>query len=958
MDCDSTAGSWLDIAHDVPQDTSTRFWQDEPIQPNEAIDDPICFFGKFVAAVSSDSLGDAQPQLKFSAFVRDLCLKAPTVAEYLVREILNHPNGDFPPEAQGSQELETSTTIKRPKGRKQPDRSYRPSKTSRIQPDTHRDGDEVPHDASSVSSQVGDELGTCQSDDDDDIAINQGSESLVTDQTIPKFEGEIPRITTKGIPQGGVEDDSLVHGRTLPPIANESTLLQLQATCTNDGLKRNVVHRQPSVALDEAATDIRTTNRPSSPNAMEPREPALSEIDEKGSDAQASSDTSSPQVVEPHATLLPDPIPSTPVGKLSRRSQSPISDDQTATPQTALFTPTVNGGVLSPLTEDDWTASPPDKVEMTLLEGLPSPSSTGQQQLSLCSTASIEGQQVDREQSLPTQDSPAILPPSSLDQAPTLAEMTANAVHLLYEMGRRREIPKEIHSRILTTIRPSLDGTPATPATVGPPDPALITSSSTTWSASTWINMLEAGHARSKEATILNMIEWMGASEWYDAELQQAEKAPPRTKRGTLRKRLATIVLDKYLKEACSTAATDGTGNLTSDNEDRRSSLDAAGIQTRILNARRKRLNNIFHRGRTLRKLVQMTHLGILFDPDIWSFAKASKEEVDKIAARFQADPRKMEFLSILDEQVRLLAEEGRPDLSRFLNSLESRSIAPSREISRLRAEYGFEKEPVPQSYLDTALDRVIEGVSHVLGKHPLGENDSVIVNGAVELSGGVFDRLRSREWLNCWDIAAALEMTDRPVLVHLGLSIPLHRKDANGEVTLISNPFGRWRKEIDSYMHRDMNDLKRPQVFICPLNINANHFTLLEINEQTKMIYHYNSMRTKSTLVRRVVEAEFKDLGFGYTEAPTPQQKDGWSCGLMVIRNAKQRMNGLSIGAWNSEVDPDRVIKEVIGNCQMFLGSDALQPRPLSKKRKTVEGVQSSVLGPTRFSKRLRNDA
>ena len=172
---------------------------------------------------------------------------------------------------------------------------------------------------------------------------------------------------------------------------------------------------------------------------------------------------------------------------------------------------------------------------------------------------------------------------------------------------------------------------------------------------------------------------------------------------------------------------------------------------------------------------------------------------------------------------------------------------------------------------MDTALDRVIERVSHVLGKHPLGENDSVIVNGAVELSGGVFNRLRSREWLNCWDIAAALEMTDRPVLVHLGVSIPLHRKDANGEVTPISNPFGRWRKEIDSYMRRDMNDLERPQVFICPLNINANHFTLLEINEQTKMIYHYDSMathgiihrKTKSTLVRRVVEVR----GFGQTQ-------------------------------------------------------------------------------------------
>lgn len=191
---------------------------------------------------------------------------------------------------------------------------------------------------------------------------------------------------------------------------------------------------------------------------------------------------------------------------------------------------------------------------------------------------------------------------------------------------------------------------------------------------------------------------------------------------------------------------------------------------------------------------------------------------------------------------------------------------------------------------MDTAFNRAVEGIGHILGK-PLGEDDSVIVNGAGELSSGVFDRLRAREWLNCWDIAAALEMTDRPVFVQLGLSVPLHTKGANGKATPNSNPFGRWRKKIDDYMRSDMNDLGRPQVFICPLNINADHFTLLEINEQTKMIYHYDSMasygiinhKTKSTLVRRVVEvrgfdrpvdvanlpqAEFKDLGFGYTEA------------------------------------------------------------------------------------------
>jgi hypothetical protein len=164
---------------------------------------------------------------------------------------------------------------------------------------------------------------------------------------------------------------------------------------------------------------------------------------------------------------------------------------------------------------------------------------------------------------------------------------------------------------------------------------------------------------------------------------------------------------------------------------------------------------------------------------------------------------------------------------------------------------------------LDTAIDRVVKGISHVLGKHTISDDDSIIVNGGVELSCRLFDRLRSREWLDCWDIAAALEMTDRPVFVRLSLSVPLHKDDANSEVTRLLNPLRRWRKQIDNYRCESKNDLEGPQVYICPLNVNANHFTLLKIDEQTKMIYHYDSMashgiihrKTKSTIVRRVVE-------------------------------------------------------------------------------------------------------
>ena len=74
------------------------------------------------------------------------------------------------------------------------------------------------------------------------------------------------------------------------------------------------------------------------------------------------------------------------------------------------------------------------------------------------------------------------------------------------------------------------------------------------------------------------------------------------------------------------------------------------------------------------------------------SYAKGSKENIDKVAATFEVDPQKIELLSILSEQVELLAHKGRPDLSRFFDSLESHCIIPSAEVSSLRAEYGLER--------------------------------------------------------------------------------------------------------------------------------------------------------------------------------------------------------------------------------------------------------------------------
>jgi hypothetical protein len=64
---DSSAESWLDIAQtmDVQQDLSSRS-QDEIVQADKEIEDPVCLFGQFVSGVTSDALKDIQPRSEVS----------------------------------------------------------------------------------------------------------------------------------------------------------------------------------------------------------------------------------------------------------------------------------------------------------------------------------------------------------------------------------------------------------------------------------------------------------------------------------------------------------------------------------------------------------------------------------------------------------------------------------------------------------------------------------------------------------------------------------------------------------------------------------------------------------------------------------------------------------------------------------------------------------------------------
>ncbi len=99
--------------------------------------------------------------------------------------------------------------------------------------------------------------------------------------------------------------------------------------------------------------------------------------------------------------------------------------------------------------------------------------------------------------------------------------------------------------------------------------------------------------------------------------------------------------------------------------------------------------------------------------------------------------------------------------------------------------------------------------------------------------------------------------------------------------------------------------------------------------------------------------QAQFGDFHFEYHEVvstsisdpvlmlmsdqPCPQQKDASSCGLMVVRNAMQRMNGQAVGRRDVCLNPERIRKDIIDLLEAGCASGRLIPGPALRKSHRV---------------------
>lgn len=206
--------------------------------------------------------------------------------------------------------------------------------------------------------------------------------------------------------------------------------------------------------------------------------------------------------------------------------------------------------------------------------------------------------------------------PSSPEAAP-LTDLIVEAVRIIHQFSKYpHAVPREVHPRILQTLR-------------NDNQEAIVTSNLNQWSdGSMWMQVLEMGSTQNQRVTILNMLEYIGAWEWYDKQIELSQMTIRTKKNKAADRRGAAIhVLNKMQSMPLGSGPRgrwiSGVGRVALTREGEvgvpQPDNDDHGIAERHRQAQRKRISMQLSRGQKLRtKLVKELGLGILFSPKIW----------------------------------------------------------------------------------------------------------------------------------------------------------------------------------------------------------------------------------------------------------------------------------------------------------------------------------------------------
>jgi hypothetical protein len=203
---------------------------------------------------------------------------------------------------------------------------------------------------------------------------------------------------------------------------------------------------------------------------------------------------------------------------------------------------------------------------------------------------------------------------SSSTEAISLRDMILEAVRIVHQFSKYPNgVPREVHSRILQALDQKTISVP----------------NLNEWSdGSMWMRILEAGGSENQKVTIFNILEYMGAWEWYDGQITLSQATLRTKKNKPVDRRGASIhVLNRMQGLQTRTEQSgkwvSGVERLVLGKEIYESSISRencdAGITERARHLQRKRFSVQLSRGHKLStKLVKELGLGILFSPKIW----------------------------------------------------------------------------------------------------------------------------------------------------------------------------------------------------------------------------------------------------------------------------------------------------------------------------------------------------
>lgn len=204
---------------------------------------------------------------------------------------------------------------------------------------------------------------------------------------------------------------------------------------------------------------------------------------------------------------------------------------------------------------------------------------------------------------------------SSIMEASPIQELIVDAARTLYQLSQHQDgIPKAIHRRILRSLQ-------------GSQPEALAASTSNTWSdGSIWVQLLEMGCSRQRHVTILNMLEYMGAWEWYDGQVRLAQRTISTKKGQPVDRRGAAIhVLNEMQTTRGSVEGRErwmsGVGMVALNQSEPSHELPSSPVSLAESDQRQRRklISMQLSRGQKLStKLVKKLGFGILFSKKIW----------------------------------------------------------------------------------------------------------------------------------------------------------------------------------------------------------------------------------------------------------------------------------------------------------------------------------------------------